>query len=59
MAEKLLNQISPDLRRLHTKALEAAQRENLDYATTLFCQVLEKEPGFFECRRALRLAQIQ
>src|SRR5580704_11722216 len=57
MPEKLLNQIPQDLRRLYTKAGEAAQRENPDYAMTLFCQVLEKDPGFFDCRRALRLEQ--
>ena len=42
-----------------TKANEAAQRENLDYAIALFNQVLEKEPGFFECRKALRAAQFR
>ncbi len=57
MPDKLLNQIPPDLRRLYTRAGEAAQRENPDYAMTLFCQILEKEPGFFDCRRALRLEQ--
>jgi tetratricopeptide (TPR) repeat protein len=57
MAEKTINQISPDLRRMHTKAVEAAERQNEDYALTLFCQVLEKEPGFFECRKALRVVQ--
>ena len=57
MAEKNINEISPDLRRLHSKAVEAAQRDNHDYALTLFCQVLEKEPGFFEARKALRIAQ--
>jgi tetratricopeptide (TPR) repeat protein len=57
MAEKLLNQLPPDLRRLYTKAVEAAQRENHDYALTLFCQVLKTEPALFECRKALRAAQ--
>jgi tetratricopeptide (TPR) repeat protein len=57
MAEKTINQISPDLRRMHTKAVEAAERQNDDYALALFCQVLEKEPGLFECRRALRAVQ--
>jgi tetratricopeptide (TPR) repeat protein len=57
MPEKLLNQIPPDLRRLYTKAGEAAQRENPDYAITLFCQILDREPGFFDCRRALRIEQ--
>src|SRR5450755_4430053 len=59
MAEKNTSEISRDARMLFTKAAEAAQRENLDYAITLFCQVLEKEPAFFECRKALRAAQFQ
>lgn len=57
MAEKNLNALPPDLRRLHTKAMEAAQRDNFDYATTLFCQVLEREPSVFDCRKALRQTQ--
>jgi len=57
MPEKLVNEIPPDLRRLYLKAAEAAQRENPDYAITLFCQILEKEPAFFDCRRALRVEQ--
>jgi tetratricopeptide (TPR) repeat protein len=57
MAETLLNELPPDLRRLYAKAVETAQREQLDYAITMFCQVLEKAPGLFECRKALRLAQ--
>ena len=59
MAEKTINEIPPDLRRLHTKAVEAAQRENTDYAIALFCQILEKEPALFECRKALRAAQFK
>jgi hypothetical protein len=57
MAEKSINEVSREARMLFTKANEAAQRENLDYAITLFNQVLEKEPEFFECRKALRAAQ--
>jgi tetratricopeptide (TPR) repeat protein len=57
MPEKLVNEIPVDLRRLYTKAVEAAQRENPDYAITLFCQILDKEPAFFDCRRALRVEQ--
>ena len=57
MPEKAINEISADARRLFTKANEAAQRENGDYAIALFCQVLEKEPGFLECRRLLRAEQ--
>ena len=57
MAEKNLNEIPRDLRMLYTKASEAAQRDNFDYALTLFCQVLAKEPAFYEARKALRIAQ--
>jgi tetratricopeptide (TPR) repeat protein len=57
MAEKTIHEILPDLRRMHTKAVEAAQRENDDYALALFCQILEREPGLFEARKALRAVQ--
>jgi predicted Zn-dependent protease len=57
MAEKHLNELPPDLRRLYAKAVEAAQRDNHDYALTLFCQVLKLEPGMFDARKALRAAQ--
>jgi tetratricopeptide (TPR) repeat protein len=59
MAEKNINEISRDARLLFNKANEALQRENMDYAIALFNQVLEKEPAFFECRKALRTAQLQ
>jgi tetratricopeptide (TPR) repeat protein len=59
MADKNINDIPRDARMLFTKAVEATQRENLDYAITLFNQALEKEPGFYECRKALRAAQFQ
>jgi hypothetical protein len=57
MAEKQLNELPPDLRRMYAKAVEAAQRENHDYALTLFCQVLKNEPALFDARKALRAAQ--
>ena len=59
MAEKNINDISRDVRMLFTKAVEATQRENVDYAITLFNQALEKEPGFYDCRKALREAQFK
>jgi tetratricopeptide (TPR) repeat protein len=59
MAEKEISEISRDARVLFNKANEAAQRENLDYAIALFNQVLEKEPGFFDCRKALRELQLR
>jgi tetratricopeptide (TPR) repeat protein len=59
MAEKTVNEISRDVREMFKKGAEAAQRENLDYAIALFSQVLEKEPAFYDCRRALRAAQFK
>jgi tetratricopeptide (TPR) repeat protein len=59
MAEKNLNEISRDARTLFTKGSEALQRENLDYAITLFNQVLENEPLFYDGRKALRTAQFK
>ena len=57
MAEKSIADISRDLRLLYQKGGEALSRENTDYALDLFNQVLSKEPGFFDCRKALRAAQ--
>jgi len=57
MAEKSLTQLTRDLRVLYTKGTDALQRDNFDYAVDLFNQVLAREPGLHECRKALRLAQ--
>jgi tetratricopeptide (TPR) repeat protein len=59
MAEKSLNDISHDLRMFFTKGNFALQRDNFDYAIDLYNQVLAKEPGFYECRKALRTAQMR
>jgi tetratricopeptide (TPR) repeat protein len=59
MAEKNLNEIVRDARSLFTRGMEALAHDNLDYAITLLNQVLEKEPGFFDCRKALRDAQFR
>jgi tetratricopeptide (TPR) repeat protein len=57
MAEKTLNDLPRELRMLYTKATEALQRENFDYAIELMTQILEKEPAVIECRKSLRMAQ--
>jgi tetratricopeptide (TPR) repeat protein len=54
-----MHELAPELRRLYTKAGEAASRENPEYAITLFCQILEKEPAFYDCRRMLRMEQLK
>ncbi len=59
MAEKSLNDLPRDVRALYNKGNEALTRENIDYAIDLFNQVLVREPGFYECRKALRIAQLR
>lgn len=57
MAEKGPVEVARELRLLFERGTEALQRQNFDYAITLFKQVLDREPGFFEARKALRQAQ--
>ena len=57
MPEKTVNEIPRDLRVMFTKGQDALLRDNFDYAIALFNQVLAREPGLLECRRALRNAQ--
>ncbi len=57
MAEKSVKELPRELRALMTKGHDALLRENYDYAIDLFNQVLAKEPGVYECRKALRTAQ--
>ena len=59
MAEKSVNEIARDVRALYVKGNEALVRDNLDYAISLFTQVLVREPAFYECREKLRKAQLQ
>jgi tetratricopeptide (TPR) repeat protein len=59
MAEKSLNDLPRDLRVMYTKGNDALQRDNFDYAIAMFNQVLLREPGLYECRKALRIAQLK
>jgi len=58
MPEFELNKLPRELRQIHTKGMEALQRDNFDYAIDLFMQVLKGAPGCVDCRKALRRAQI-
>src|SRR5260221_3592974 len=58
MAEKNAMAVPRETRLIYTKGAEAVQRENYDYAIDLLSQVLVREPGFIECRKALRRAQL-
>jgi tetratricopeptide (TPR) repeat protein len=59
MAEKNPSEISREVRLLYQKGTDALSRDNLDYAIDLFNQVLDKEPALYDCRKALRTAQIK
>jgi len=59
MAEKNLSEMPRDVRDLYQKGSVALQRQNFEYAIAIFNQVLQREPGFFECRQALRAAQFK
>src|SRR5262245_59411379 len=59
MAEKSASELPRELRLLFPKGNDASARENYDYAIDLFNQVLAKEPTLYECRKALRTAQIK
>ena len=59
MPEKTLQQIPRMWRDQYEKGVTAFQRDNLDYALTILTQVLENEPGFYDCRKALRATQFK
>lgn len=58
MPEIELTGLPRELRQLHTKGVEALQRDNFEYAVELFMQVLRGAPGCVDVRRALRRAQV-
>ena len=57
MSEKSISEVAPDVRGLFQKGSDALERHNVEYALTLFQQALQREPSFFDCRKALRAAQ--
>jgi tetratricopeptide (TPR) repeat protein len=59
MPEKSINEIPRPLRDQFDRGMAAYNKNNLDYAITLFTDVLQKEPAFYECREALRAAQFR
>ena len=59
MQEKTKKEVQPQAREYFEKGITALRKDNLDYATKLFEQALRREPGFFECREALRLNQFK
>jgi tetratricopeptide (TPR) repeat protein len=59
MPEKSANEVPRDVRELYQKGTQAIERQNFDYAIAILNQVLQREPAFFDCRKALRAAQFK
>ncbi len=59
MPEKSINQIPKIWRDQYEKGMTAFRAQNYEYAITIFNQVLASEPAFFDCRQALRAAQVK
>lgn len=59
MPEKSITEVPRNVRELYEKGRLAMQRNNIDYALIHFEQALKLEPGFYECREALREAQLK
>ena len=47
------------MRQLWEKGYDTLEKKNYAYAMLLLAEALEKEPAFFDCRMALRAAQIK
>jgi tetratricopeptide (TPR) repeat protein len=59
MAEKTADNINPAAEGYYQKALEALERNNLDYAVEMFIECLRSEPNFTRARHFLRAAQMK
>lgn len=59
MPEKTVQDVPRVIRELYEKGTAALMKQNYGYAISIFNQVLEKEPGFYACREALRAAQFK
>jgi tetratricopeptide (TPR) repeat protein len=58
MREKNLDEAPPDCRSLYQSGCAASAEGDFDKAIAVFNQALDQEPGFAECREALRKAQM-
>ena len=54
MPEKGSSSLPRALREQYEKGLAALQRQNFDYAIAILAEVLQREPGFYSGREALR-----
>ena len=59
MLEKDYQSVGGEARQLWEKGYDTLEKKNYDYAMELLTMALEKEPAFFDCRMALRAAQVK
>ena len=59
MPEKDHNEVGLEVRQLWEKGYENLEKKQYDYAMELLSMAVDKEPAFFECRMALRAAQVK
>ena len=59
MAEKNSSNVNRHANDFYQKALQAMERNNLDYAIEMFIQTLNIEPNFTKARQYLRAAQMK
>ena len=59
MPEKDYTSVGGEVRQLWEKGYECLEKKNYNYAMELLSMALEKEPAFFDCRMALRAAQVK
>ncbi len=54
---KDINSVSSDLKQAFSKALQAIDKNNLEYATEILKGLVLKEPGFIQAREKLRVVE--
>jgi tetratricopeptide (TPR) repeat protein len=59
MPERDHTAVGGEVRQLWEKGYDCVEKKNYDYAMELLCMALEQDPSFFECRMALRAAQMK
>tara|TARA_B100000959_G_C14945851_1_gene609859 strand:- start:448 stop:1800 length:1353 start_codon:yes stop_codon:yes gene_type:complete len=59
MPEKDHTSVGGEVRQLWEKGYDTLEKKNFDYAMVLLAEAVEKEPAFFDCRMALRAAQMK
>lgn len=54
MNKKDISQVSSGIRSSFQKAIDAARKNNIDYAVEILKSIVQKDPGFMDARTALR-----